>query len=77
MPVLLMHGDEDKAVPLKVNWTEFVARSKAQAAEGIVKLIVAKRQGHNFWKGFFRCQELVDFAAARAKAGREAKKEAD
>jgi hypothetical protein len=38
-----------------------------------VKLIVAKGQGHNFWEGFFRCQELVDFAIARAKAGKEAK----
>jgi len=69
VPVFLIHGDEDKVVPLKENSSEFVARYKAQGAEGAVKLIVAKGQGHNYWQGFFRCQELVDFAVARAKAG--------
>ena len=73
MPALLIHGDEDKVVPLKENSAEFVARYKAQGAEAIVKLIIAKGQGHNFWKGFFRCQELVDFAVSRAKAGQKAK----
>jgi hypothetical protein len=38
-----------------------------------VRLIVAKGQGHNFWEGFFRCQELVDFVTARAKAGKDGK----
>jgi hypothetical protein len=35
---------------------------------------VAKDQGHNFWEGFFRCQELVDFAIARARAGADDKR---
>ena len=73
VPALLIHGDEDKVVPLKENSAAFVARYKAQGAEGIVTLIVAKGQGHNFWEGFFRCQELLDFAVARAKAGQEAR----
>jgi pimeloyl-ACP methyl ester carboxylesterase len=73
VPALLIHGDENKVVPLKDNSAEVVARYKAQGAEGRVKLIVAKGQGHSFWEGFFRCQELVDFAVARAKAGQEAK----
>jgi 6-phosphogluconolactonase (cycloisomerase 2 family) len=73
VPALLIHGDEDRVVPLKENSAEFVARYRAQGAEGVVKLIVAKGQGHNFWEGFFRCQELVDFAVARAKAGQEVK----
>jgi hypothetical protein len=60
-------------VPLKDNSAELVARYKAQGAEGRVKLIVAKGQGHSFWEGFFRCRELVDFAVACAKAGLEAK----
>jgi dipeptidyl aminopeptidase/acylaminoacyl peptidase len=73
VPAVLIHGDEDRVVPLKQNSAEFVARYKAQGAEGLVKLIVAKGQGHNYWEGFFRCQELVDFVVARAKAGQEAK----
>jgi pimeloyl-ACP methyl ester carboxylesterase len=68
VPAFLIHGDEDKVVPLQENSAAFVARYKAQEAERIVKLIVAKGQGHNFWEGFFRCQELVDFVVARAKA---------
>ena len=68
VPVYLIHGDEDKVVPLKENSAEIVARYKAAGAEELVTLKVAKGQGHNYWKGFFRCQELVDFAIARARA---------
>jgi dipeptidyl aminopeptidase/acylaminoacyl peptidase len=73
VPALLIHGDDDKVVPLKENSAEFVTRYKAAGAEGAVRLIVAKGQGHNYWEGFFRCQELVDFVIARAKAGKETK----
>ena len=69
VPVLLIHGDEDKVVPLKENSAEFVARYKAADAEKFITLIEAKGQGHNYWQGFFRCQELIDFAIARAQAG--------
>lgn len=74
VPVLMIHGDMDRVVPLKENSAEVAARYKAEGAEGVVKLIVAKGQGHNFWEGFFRCQELVDFAIARARAGQGEKK---
>jgi pimeloyl-ACP methyl ester carboxylesterase len=73
VPVFLIHGDEDRVVPLKENSAEFAARYKAAGAEGAVRLIVAKGQGHNFWEGFFRCQELVDFVIVRAKDGKEVK----
>jgi WD40 repeat protein len=73
VPTLLIHGDEDKVVPLRENSAEFVTRCKAHGAEGIVKLIIAKGQGHNYWEGFFRCKELVDFVITHAKAGQEAK----
>ena len=73
VPALLIHGDEDKVVPLKENSAEFAARYKAEGAEGAVKLIVAKGQGHNYWEGFFRCRELADFAVARARAGAAAR----
>jgi hypothetical protein len=73
VPALLIHGDEDRIVPLKENSAEFAARYKAEGAEGLVKLIVAKGQGHNYWEGFFRCQELIDFTIAQARAGKETK----
>jgi 6-phosphogluconolactonase len=71
VPALLIHGDEDRVVPLGENSAEFAARYRAAGAGGAVRLIVARGQGHNFWEGFFCCQELVDFVIARAKAGKE------
>jgi 6-phosphogluconolactonase len=73
VPALLIHGDEDRVVPLKENSAELAARYKAAGAEGVVRLIVAKGEGHNYWEGFFRCQELVDFVIERAKDGKEVK----
>jgi 6-phosphogluconolactonase len=73
VPALLIHGDGDKVVPLKENSAEFVTRYKAERAEDAVKLIVATGQGHNYWEGFFRCQDLIDFTIAQARAGKEAK----
>lgn len=67
VPICIIHGDDDKVVPLKENSAELLKRYKAADAEGSVQLIIAKGQGHNFWEGFFRCQELVDFVIAKAK----------
>ena len=50
------------------NSAELVARYKAAGEGSAVTLIVAPGQGHNYWEGFFRCQPLVDFVIARAKA---------
>jgi pimeloyl-ACP methyl ester carboxylesterase len=73
VPALLIHGDQDKVVPLRENSAAFAVRYRAERAEGLVKLIIAKGQGHNYWEGFFRCQELIDFTIAQARAGRETK----
>lgn len=69
IPALLIHGDEDKVVPLKENSAAFVARYRADGAGDLVTLIEARGQGHNFWEGFFHCRELVDFAIDRARQG--------
>ena len=69
IPAFMIHGDDDKVVPLQENSAQFAARYKAEGASDIVTLIVAKGQGHNYWEGFFRCQELIDFTIARARAG--------
>jgi 6-phosphogluconolactonase len=74
VPALLIHGDEDRVVPLRQNSQEFAARYKAAGAEKGMKLVVARGQGHNYWEGFFRCRELADFVIERAKAGRQAKR---
>jgi hypothetical protein len=59
--VLQRSGDSSSA--------EFTARYRAAGARDTVTLVVAKGQGYNFWEGFFRCQELIDFAVDRARAG--------
>jgi dipeptidyl aminopeptidase/acylaminoacyl peptidase len=69
VPVCIIHGDVDTVVPLKENSQMLADVYKQSDAGDAVKLIVAKGEGHNFWQGFFRCQELVDFAIARANAG--------
>lgn len=69
VPVFIIHGDDDKVVPLIENSAELLARYEAAGAKDAVTLVVAKGQGHNFWEGFFRCPELVEFAIARARSG--------
>ncbi|MEZ6031473.1 MAG: prolyl oligopeptidase family serine peptidase [Planctomycetaceae bacterium] len=69
VPVCIIHGDDDKVVPLKDNSALF-ADQYAQAGVGdAVNLIVACGQGHNYWEGFFRCQTLIDFAIRQAESG--------
>lgn len=69
IPAFIIHGDDDKVVPLKENSATFAKHYKTAGEESLMQLVVAKGQGHNFWEGFFQCQELVDFGIARAKAG--------
>lgn len=68
VPVFIIHGDIDKVVPLKENSATLVERYKQANAEDLVKLVVVEGQGHNFFPGFFRCQQLVDFAIRQAKS---------
>jgi alpha-beta hydrolase superfamily lysophospholipase len=67
IPVCIIHGDVDKVVPLKENSQTLADRYQQASAKDAVTLIVVAGQGHNFFEGFFHCQELVDFAIARAK----------
>lgn len=69
VPVCIIHGDDDNVVPLKENSTAVADVYRQAGAADAMTLIVAKGQGHNFWEGFFRCQELVDFAIQRAQTG--------
>lgn len=73
IPAYFIHGADDEVVPLKENSAEFAARYRTAGVEELVTVNVVDGQGHNYWEGFFRCQELVDFAIARAKAGAKEK----
>lgn len=69
VPVFLIHGDDDKVVPLKENSQELAEKYRQAGSPELLKLVIAEGQGHNMWEGFFRCQALVDFAIARAGDG--------
>jgi len=71
VPFWIIHGDGDGKVPLEPNSARLKSRYDAVGRGDLVTLVVAKGQGHSMWEGFFRCQELVDFLIARAKAGGE------
>ncbi len=69
VPLLAIHGDIDKTVPLETNSGEMKKRYEALGGE--MQLIIPAGQGHNMWEGFFQCQELVDFVIKQAKQANE------
>ncbi|MEZ5943433.1 MAG: prolyl oligopeptidase family serine peptidase [Planctomycetaceae bacterium] len=69
IPVFIIHGDEDKVVPLKENSQTLFDTYQAQNAAAAIELVIPKGQGHNYWPGFFHCQDLVDFTIRHAKIG--------
>lgn len=71
IPAFLIHGDMDVVVPLEENSRAFQRAYEANGAGSLARLVVAEGQGHNYWEGFFRCRELVEFAIERARAGEE------
>lgn len=66
VPIFHIHGNIDKVVPLGEN--SQLLHDKYKALGGKMTLLVAKDQGHNMWRGFFKCEELVDFVLKHASA---------
>ncbi|MGI9475010.1 MAG: sulfatase-like hydrolase/transferase [Rubripirellula sp.] len=67
IPVLIIHGKEDKVVPLEQNSAALQNAYQEQSQGEHIRVIEIDGQGHNFWPGFFHCQELVDFLIEQAK----------
>ncbi|HVK58403.1 MAG TPA: alpha/beta hydrolase, partial [Candidatus Kapabacteria bacterium] len=59
VPLFAIHGDVDLIVPLQQN--SGLMRDRYKALGGSMQLIVPAGQGHNMWRGFFECHELVEF----------------
>ncbi len=59
VPILHLHGDSDKVVPLEANAGELVRRYRALG--GSAELIVIKGKGHQVCDEFFRSPRLVAF----------------
>src|SRR5690606_15906565 len=60
IPACLIHGDQDKVVPLEPNSAQFLQHYKDADAAHLVELIILPGQGHSFYPGFFRSQKIVD-----------------
>lgn len=69
IPFCIIHGDQDKLVPLEPNSARLTMAYEAAGKAELVTLFVAEGQGHSFWEGFFQSRELVDFLVDRAQAG--------
>ena len=65
VPILHVHGDADRVVPLEKNSGELARRYRALG--GPMRLIVVPGKGHQVATEFFQCQELVDFVIAHAR----------
>lgn len=65
VPLFAIHGDIDKVVPLEAN--SGLLKQRYTALGGAMELIVPASQGHNLWRGFFECAELVAFVKRHAR----------
>lgn len=66
IPMLFIHGNSDKVVPIEKNAGELVDR--VNAANGNAKLIAVPGKGHEVCPEFFQSRELTDFVLARGQS---------
>ena len=64
--MFIVHGDNDKVVPLSDNSGLLKQRYKAGGGSMVMKVIAG--EGHQVSPSFFECQELVDFVMKVADA---------
>jgi arylsulfatase A-like enzyme/pimeloyl-ACP methyl ester carboxylesterase len=69
IPVFIIHGTDDKVVPIGPNSEALEKAYSANNAADLIHVIKAEGQGHSYWPGFFTCQQLVDFLIEKSKVG--------
>lgn len=67
IPMFVIHGTLDKVVPLETNSALFNQAYLKAGAQNLIQLEIIEGQGHNFWPGFFRSQELIDFVIEKSR----------
>ncbi len=65
VPMFVVHGDSDAAVPYDENTRVLKERYEAGGGQITVKVILG--EGHKVSPSFFECQELVDFVIAQGR----------
>ena len=64
VPILHLHGDQDKPVPYEKNTAILAERYKALG--GPIEVELFKGRGHNMWEGWFQSEKLTQFVIDRA-----------
>ena len=64
LPVFIVHGDVDKAVPIEEN--SLLLKQRYEAGGGPITLKVIPGEGHQATPAFFECPELIDFVIKQA-----------
>jgi predicted esterase len=64
VPMFIVHGDSDVAVPLEEN--SGLLRDRYRAAGGAITVKVIPNEGHRVCPAFFECRELVDFVLTQS-----------
>lgn len=59
IPILHIHGNADKTVPIEKN--SQVVRDRYRALGGPMELVIVPGQGHNFHTAFFESEAMLDF----------------
>jgi dipeptidyl aminopeptidase/acylaminoacyl peptidase len=65
VPLLFIHGDSDKVVPIEQNAGELVNRCKNQG--GVADIIVVQGKGHEVCNEFFQSRPFIDFILANGQ----------
>ena len=73
VPMFIVHGDSDKAVPLDEN--SALLRDRYRAVGGPITVKVIEGEGHRVCPAFFECRELVDFVLTQARVRSDANKD--
>ena len=69
VPILHIHGDQDRVVPLEENSSKLASRYRKLG--GPIEIDVIRGQGHNLWKGWFQSQKLTDFVISRSAGNQQ------
>lgn len=65
VPMFVVHGDADAAVPYEENTRILKERYEAGGGPIIVKLVAG--EGHKVSPAFFECRELIEFVLKQAE----------
>lgn len=66
VPMFVVHGDADAAVPFAENTK--LLKDRYEALQGPITVKVAAGEGHQATPAFFECPELIEFVLKQAKA---------